>query len=323
MLVAAFLNAKSGGEGEGFPKPLLWVYAAALILLPVLAGLANYAVWLRVDQYGLTPERVLATVLAQVVLVKAVWAAATVALGLGDWRAWLPRGTAPLLTLAVLACLAVLSPLADPWALSARSQAGRLISGAADAEAFDYGYLKFQLGHHGKAALERLAATPDIPEGEIVAKRLKYVAETKSYYAWRNELKAIEYRDELKGDLTRTITPWPEGARLPDGLLDHLRRKHASNLLWCVTQSGKQRRCRFVVANMDGDSELEVIFISLGSGGIRLFDLEDGKWVMRSTISGFNYDKAKRALEAGEIRTEPRVVHDLMLGEERIIFRPR
>ena len=64
MLVAAFLNAKSGGEGEGFPKPLLWVYAVALILLPVLAGLANYAVWLRVDQYGLTPERVLATVLA-------------------------------------------------------------------------------------------------------------------------------------------------------------------------------------------------------------------------------------------------------------------
>ncbi len=227
------------------------------------------------------------------------------------------------MTLAALACLAVLSPLADPWALSARSQAGRLISGAADAEAFDYGHLKFQLGHHGKAALERLAATPDIPEGDIVAKRLKNLAETKSYYAWRIELKAIEYRDELKGDLTRTITPWPEGARLPDGLLDHLRRKHASNLLWCVKRNRSKRRCRFVVANMDGDSELEVIFISLGSGGIRLFDLEDGKWVMRPTLSGINHDKAKRALEVGEIRTEPRVVHDLMLGEERIIFRPR
>ena len=74
---------------------------------------------------------------------------------------------------------------------------------------------------------------------------------------------------------------------------------------------------------MDGDSELEVIFISLGSGGIRLFDLEDGKWVMRPALSGINHDKAKRALEAGEIRTDPRVVHDLMLGEERIIFRPR
>ena len=323
ILIATFLNAERSGESEGFGKPLLWLYAATLVLLPGLAALANYAIWLRVDQYGLTPERVLATVLAQVVMVKSIWGAAAVVLGRGDWRAWLPKGAAPLLALAILAALAVLTPIADPWALSARGQANRLIAGVVDAEAFDYGYLKFSLGRRGKAALKRVADTNEMANREVVARRLEYLAEAENYHTWRSELRAVAHRETLEGDLTAAIRPWPPGATVPDGLIDHLRRRFANNLVWCVKRKRPGRQCRPVVANMDEDSEAEVVFISLGSGGVRLFDRVADSWVVRPTIGGFSYQKVRKALEAGEIRTEPRVVHDLILGEERISFRPK
>ena len=92
--------------------------------------------------------------------------------GLPAGELWLPRGAAPLLALSILASLAVMSPFVDPWRLSARSQADRLISGRADAEPFDYGYLRFSLGLHGRAELDRLAESDFVKNNEVVAQRL-------------------------------------------------------------------------------------------------------------------------------------------------------
>ena len=58
-------------------------------------------------------------------------------------------------------------------------------------------------------------------------------------------------------------------------------------------------------------------------GGVQLFDSVEGEWVARPTISGFSYAKVRKALAADEIRTQARTVHDLILGEERISFRPK
>ena len=323
ILIAAFLNTERSGEGDDcIARPLLWLYALTLALLPGLAGLAVYAVWLRVDQYGLTPERVLAMVLAQVVLVKTIWALAAVLLGRGDWRSWLPRGTAPLVGLSLLAALAVLSPLADPWAVSARNQTARLFDGRVDAEVFDYGYLKFRLGEHGKQALARIAAAENIADRALVAKQLEYLAEATSYYNWKNELRAVEHRELLQGDLLAQIRPWPPGVEVPADLLAQLRRKQVNALVWCLKPNARHRPCRFIVADMDQDPEMEVIFVSLGSGGVRLYDRTKDGWTDCSPNSGFSYAKVRKALEAERIDVQARIVHDLYLGDERISFPP-
>ena len=72
-LVAVILFLLNGvvqdGEHEiGYPKWLLRMVDLCLLCLPVLVVLAGYSTWLRIEQYGLTPTRLLAMLLVVVMV---------------------------------------------------------------------------------------------------------------------------------------------------------------------------------------------------------------------------------------------------------------
>ncbi|MBI1365352.1 MAG: DUF4153 domain-containing protein [Alphaproteobacteria bacterium] len=161
-------------NGEAAPPPA-WLRVSTIISLiafPIYAVLAAYAFVLRVDEYGLTPPRVIGLAMNGLAAIYSVVCVAGLVTEL-KWRSerWMPL-VAPLNTamaaLWIVALLLVASPLLNPWALSARDQELRLLSGAVTADRFDFGYLRFELGAPGARALDRLSKLQNHPEAAAI-----------------------------------------------------------------------------------------------------------------------------------------------------------
>lgn len=151
-------------NGDGGPPPW-WLRIPTIIAIavfPIYAGIAAWAFWLRVDQYGLTPARIAGLAMNGLAFAYSFVLIAGLLTELG-WKGkrWMPP-VASLNTLMaalwVVVLIGVSSPLVSSWAISARSQERVLLSGKVAAKDFDFGYLKFRLGKPGEAAFARLEA---------------------------------------------------------------------------------------------------------------------------------------------------------------------
>lgn len=170
-----------------YALPLRALIAAALALMPVLAGLAMWAVALRVQQYGWTHGRVWAAASAGVLMLYALgyaWAALE-----RDAQAWLQRigRINPCMSWLVLALLVLLhTPLIDPYRIGAASQYQRLAQGQQPPTLHALQDLRFDHGRHGRVALQRLQALPAFAQGQVAQDVQRVLqADTKQYLPWR------------------------------------------------------------------------------------------------------------------------------------------
>lgn len=139
------------------------------IPLASVAALAALGLYLRVDQYGFTPARVLA---GAELLIVSVYAAGYLfaALKPGPWLALIrPVNIAAALFVAVV-LTALMTPVLDPARVAVADQVSRLNRGGVEPDDFDFGFLADQrTGHWGAKALERLAARSGSDRDERIA----------------------------------------------------------------------------------------------------------------------------------------------------------
>lgn len=154
------------------------MHLAAIVLAAVVLPLAVFAavsMGLRLNQYGLAPERLWGLVAIVVALVfgVALWVA-LVRGRKGGWAAKLRQTNFHLgLFVCALALLLAL-PVLDFGAISTRNQIARLESGKVEPEDFDFDALRWDFGEPGQRALQRLAkAGGEVAEGarEALARR--------------------------------------------------------------------------------------------------------------------------------------------------------
>jgi hypothetical protein len=126
--------------------------------LAIIVGLAALGLFLRVNQYGFTPARVLAAAELLIVSVYAV-GYLIAALKPGAWLALIrPVNIAAALFVAAILS-ALMTPVLDPARVSVADQVARLDRGAVAPDDFDFGFLNDQRsGRWGQAALKKLAA---------------------------------------------------------------------------------------------------------------------------------------------------------------------
>jgi hypothetical protein len=125
---------------------LRWSARIACGLLLVFSCLAAYSLWLRIAQYGLTPERVMALVGVIIAVLYGLGYAVAAVIPKGRWLWLLEPVNIGLAFIVMLISLSVLTPIADPYRLSAQSQAGRVNTGQVAAEKFDWRALRFETG---------------------------------------------------------------------------------------------------------------------------------------------------------------------------------
>ena len=256
-------------DGSGVPpytRLVRWLVESGVFVLPVLAGLAVYAIALRIDQYGLTPQRMYAGLFGMVLSLYALGYAATVVLRGAPWLRQLRAVNVAMAWVWIALALAVHTPLLDPLDWSLRHQLHRLETGQVGPPQFDYAYLRFHLGRRGAEALERLAADEGV--SEAVRVQIDF-ALTQEYYGQRAPV------DELALERVPTGAPWPEGLR------DALVQLAAAEFSFSRCRERAGVTCLVTPRDLDGDGvEEELVFSADGASiQVLVFSLEpDAGW---------------------------------------------
>ncbi|MFK3774350.1 DUF4153 domain-containing protein [Pseudomonas sp. NPDC089406] len=147
---------QDGQAGSAYPRLLRRLVEACLLCMPVLAGLAAWSSWLRVEQYGLTPSRIFALLLVAVMLVHGLAAAWAVLGRSATWLGSLRYSNPWVAVLSAVLLVLYFSPVIDPLGRSTDSQVERLLSGRTPPADFDAQALYGSLGTPGIVAFTQL-----------------------------------------------------------------------------------------------------------------------------------------------------------------------
>lgn len=292
---------QDGGEPPHL-IPRLAARIAGLLLIPIVI-LAGYALWLRIDQYGLTPERVFAGVFLLVAIGFTI-GYALAAVKPGPWMKLLERTNPLMAAVCVLLLIALFTTLADPARLSVASQVKRLEAGKVAADKFDYAFLRFDAGRYGRHALDRLKADPN---GEIAKRAREAAASTERRVA------AEEARPNFKA-----MAVYPAGKALPQSFVTQdWSKPSGSNCTFTAMQ------CPALITDVDADGKDEVLLAE----GDRLKVFAEGAdrtWRLTSvaTVGCESYDLEAWMKAGAPSLSEPVARRDLILDGRRLALQP-
>jgi len=313
-----FINIayQEGTELEQLKPWLLRTMQVLMLLLPVFSLLALYAVYLRIEQYGLMPVRFYGFLFA---LVLSLLAFAYVYVGVRQY----PRfthlsGINKTFSLLIISLAVLLhTPLLDPLALSTSHQYHRLVSGQADPDTFDYAALRFKLGYAGNARLQQLEGA-DLPFQIKVDEQLKQLAKADWYYGFRRQQENPKLQRKL-------LTVLPAERALPEALwqvmYEHGRYKNRV----CT----EQQHCVAYAINLDIDESLEYVLLIPGNGNYELLELYDtnkaGNWQFVENLRpakgmphNVQVSALAKAMQRGQVQPKkPPYYDDLAIGEYR------
>jgi len=166
-------------------RHLSWVnhlFITQIVLLPVLSLISVFAIYLRIDQYGLMPKRIIALTLAITLFVYGLTYVYQLVKQKANWSQAFKKANPPLAFLWVLILVLLLSPVLDPIRLSVNDQVQRLKTNVISAKDFDFDALNYNLGQLGDQALADMKTWHDHPEYEIIAKWKTHAARKKTAF---------------------------------------------------------------------------------------------------------------------------------------------
>lgn len=253
-LTLVFLNAVFQ-DGTAPPPYPIWIRRgvnAALFIMPVWCVLAGLAIRLRIQQYGLTPDRMHVAVLLGIASAYALGYVGALLWRGPTWLAGIRLVNVPLALGVVFIGLLLHTPWLDPWRWSARSQYARLAAGNVDAAVFDYAFLRFKLGHAGAAALERLATLADHPQAALIQQRLAAVRIQRWYEdTVTNTGEPLQHSDFL-------LLGGLQAEDVPTAFINSLEKDlRAYPWQWCKTS----QTCALLQVNLDDDADLEYVVV--------------------------------------------------------------
>lgn len=272
VLLFAFNAVLLNGE-QNYRRSLRFVILIAVALLPVTSLLAGWALWLRVDQYGLTLDRLWAAIILFLISGFSFSYTAVLIIRRGNALAPLRTVNQWLAVLVIAVLMAINSPVADLRKWSANSQADRLLEGRIRATAFDYAYLRFSLGTYGMRALDRIESS-DLARTEPEITR-RVAAVRKQQYPWSTEPEVDVT------DMAAVASMLDSAERLPDALLGLVTRLQKE----CMTSDAQ---CMAIQPTHAAGHPQEVDWLVFRTGRYvsgAAYRFIEGQWMQIGTLS--------------------------------------
>ena len=257
LLILLFVNAVfQDGEGTApYGRFLRRGVEATLMVMPILVALTLYSMNLRVVQYGFTPERYYAIVFAIVLGGYSASYAWSVVRAGSVWLGSIRQFNVALSFVVLGLAFALHSPLMDPLKRSAEDQERRLLSGAVDVNHFDFGSMRFELGHHGQAVLDRLSGMTDHPEHPQIAAQLALLQKAKHKWKWKNPAMPPTAPEAIIAKLT----VYPPGHMIPADLLSAFNEQSHRHLFDSCSTT---HPCDILAGQWDDDAEFEYVVLN-------------------------------------------------------------
>jgi len=224
-LITATVDAR---DADAAKSRLMVISAKVLaMLLPLVAGIATYAIWLRVIQYGWTPHRLAAAAAALIVLIYALGYAASVLTG-GAWRARIRQAnTAKAIAMIGLAAL-WLTPALNAERISANNQLARFEAGKTTVAQLDLWAIGREWGRAGEAVIEVLRSVKTDDRADL-DQQLTKLDGARGKYAYRAQTAATKQGNMQ--DLKEILPVFPADQALPDGALAALSQYQSQTVL--------------------------------------------------------------------------------------------
>lgn len=320
LLIAALvllLNAVvQSGRTAPYPRPLRGLVDAAILTTHVFAGIALYAVIVRIDEHGWTTDRFWALIGVLMLGAYALGYAWAVLRPGRIWMSQLPRVNVAISLALIAVGLLANSPVLDPHRIAVASQMAH-IEAAADHAVVDDAtldrieYLRFESGNRGMAALASL----ENREGASAefTRTLAEVRARKARYSWQ----VGEPKDdkETAANLAMRIQR-PEGdPPLPDALLAYMAKDITRHSGACPMDRAS---CfsQWVDVNVDGRNDVLICIAETTWVSCTVFGSTDGKWRALGRVEQIYPSAAELdAVRRGTIRVVPPRFHDLQFGE--------
>jgi hypothetical protein len=311
-----FINAtfQNGEVSDGVAWILrLSARVAALLLLPIIV-ISMYALYLRVDEYGWTSDRIIA---AACLLVATSYTSgyAWAALQSKSWLRQIAQVNVFTAFLILAVLFALFTPIADPARISVADQLERLAAGKVSAEKFDYAYLRFEGGRYGREALEQMQTRTDGKDAELMRAKSKHVLQLKNSWE-RNKI------NPEKIDLRAQLEVWPKGTELPPSFLqqDWGKREEARDNIPCIDNTNGV--CDAYLIDVTHDAEPEILLIGRERkiGSVILSKNAQGKWSSLGSLSArvAGCASLRQQLQNGNFHAIKAPVDAIQIGEQQI-----
>lgn len=292
-------------EALPYPGALRYLIKCSLIVAPIYMLIAGWSLWVRIQQYGWTPERVYGVL---VVVVLLVWS-------FGYLASILRRGRNPLelqgpvilgVSLLALGLLVLLSsPVIDAWRISVNSHMGLYHSGKIKPNQVSL-YMLDHSGKPGRAALEALQ---------------KDVAFNQDSKRRRDLNSLLQGRRDPVKELTATqlvskvvIAP---GSQKPDDAFWAFVKTQG----YRITSCAEQNACVLVSQDLNADGHPEQVLYAFGDGESLVFGMQKNKWDLLAVATlpdGFTKDKLLQAVANQQLGSAPRIWRDITIDGKRL-----
>ncbi|MDM2825407.1 DUF4153 domain-containing protein [Citrobacter sp. Cpo089] len=292
-------------EALPYPGALRYLIKCSLIVAPIYMLIAGWSLWVRIQQYGWTPERVYGVL---VVVVLLVWS-------FGYLASILRRGRNPLelqgpvilgVSLLALGLLVLLSsPVIDAWRISVNSHMGLYHSGKIKPDQVSL-YMLDHSGKPGRAALEALQ---------------KDVAFNQDSKRRRDLNSLLQGRRDPVKELTATqlvskVVMVP-GSQKPDDAFWAFVKTQG----YRITSCAEQNACVLVSQDLNADGHPEQVLYAFGDGESLVFGMQKNKWDLLAVATlpeGFTKDKLLQAVANQQLGSTPRIWRDITIDGKRL-----
>ncbi|EJJ4225851.1 DUF4153 domain-containing protein [Salmonella enterica] len=285
-----------------YPCVLRGMISASLCVAPIYMLLAGWALWVRIQQYGWTPDRLYG---ALTVFVLLIWSFGYLS-GLlrrgrdpGEWQGKVILSVS-LLTLVILLLLA--SPVLDVWRISVNSHMARYHSGKITADQVSL----YMLDHSGKTGQEALKSLLDDETFTQDRKR-------------KRELTMLFQENKVSptaDDLARTVMIAP-GSQKPDVAFWALVKEQNYSAASCLEPDA----CVLVSQDLNDDGQSEQVLYNFIIAESQVFGLKGGKWSQMAFArlpDGFSKTRLLRAIADHRLDSVPKVWRDITIDGKRL-----
>ncbi|MFD0325880.1 DUF4153 domain-containing protein [Lysobacter gummosus] len=316
-VMVLFVNAvyQDGDDAPPYPRWLRHVVDAALLILPIYAGLGLYALSLRIGQYGWTAERFWAVLASVVLSAYAVGYAVAALRPRAGWLHDLKRVNVGVSLVILALTVAANSWLLDPHRLSVNDQLARLRDGRSERERFDLSHLRFDSGRRGYLALQALAGDSKLFDAKERA-QIQRLLTMKNSWEYRQDDKR-DQQARTAAEALRHIKP-AAGVAAPDPLwLQAL----VSDKLPTPDCLNADSECVLMTPDLDSDGQADYLLCNAKQWGpvCFVYAREEAVWsrIGRNSSSYLNTEASAvaPAMRANQLRVVPRRWADFQLGD--------
>lgn len=311
VMVTAAVVYHPEREAKPYPRWLDGAIRLTLLLSPLYALLAGYALWLRVSDYGWTPSRLYAALITLTVL---VWACGYVTTLVRQRReavlqpGWINRAV---LLLALVLLAAVNSPVLDPYRISVNNQMARYHDGKLKADKVSLSMLQSS-GRRGYDAMRKLQKDPAFSTNSERRRQLAMLlSEGKSGNAMATKLTVVSLRQRIVlADKQRV----PEQAWWQAMVKDESYQARE-----CLDDDD---RCLLVGMDLNGDGHDEWLLCQPEMSYCKVYGKIGGVW--KDIGQARDLDKnqmmaaLKQAASEGKLTAAPKVWQDVMVEGQRV-----